>query len=139
VVAGFAPTWQQTAELAALVPFAHLCQDDLRVLAERGSYVNAAPGDVVMTQGEPGVAFYVIESGQVEVVRDLETVGTRGPGDTSARSRCSSTRPAPPQSAPPRRRRLPAGRDAFTTFVAAGFRRGTLRTTVLTVRDEGHR
>src|SRR5450759_5057671 len=49
-----------SAELAALPPFSHLDPTELRLLAARGSWLNVAPGEVLMTQGEAGDAFYVI-------------------------------------------------------------------------------
>src|SRR6201999_3981577 len=67
-IAGFAPTLHQTAELAALPPFGHLADGDLRLLAAQGTWVNASPGEVLMPQGEVGDAFYVIASGQLDIV-----------------------------------------------------------------------
>lgn len=38
-------------------------------------------GQIVVTQGTPGQAFYLILSGRVELVRDGASLGTFGPGD----------------------------------------------------------
>lgn len=139
VVAGFATTWQQSAELAALPPFSHLGPDELRVLAARGSWLNVAPGEVLMTQGEPGDAFYVIKSGQLEVIEDGVTVRTCGSGeyvgeiallfDTPRTATVRTTTSA-------HLYRLDS--DGFTTFVAARFHRGTLCTNVVVDRDWNH-
>ena len=39
------------------------------------------PGQIVVTQGTPGQAFYMITSGQVEILRDGRSLGAFGPGD----------------------------------------------------------
>lgn len=36
---------------------------------------------IIVTQGTPGQAFYLILSGRVEIVRDGTSIGTFGPGD----------------------------------------------------------
>ena len=139
VVAGFATTWQQSAELAALPPFSHLDPTELRLLAARGSWLNVAPGEVLMTQGEAGDAFYVIESGQLDVIEDRVTVRTCGPGDYVGEIALlfDTPRTATVQTTTSAHLyRL--DRDGFTTFVAARFRRGTLRTNVLVERDWNH-
>lgn len=43
--------------------------------------VEAAPGDVVIREGDEGDRFYVIESGTVEVTKDGRHVADLGPGD----------------------------------------------------------
>jgi putative peptide zinc metalloprotease protein len=139
IVPGYATTWQQTAELAALPPFSHLGPDELHLLAGRGSWLHVGPGEVLMTQGEPGDAFYVIESGQLEVTQDGVSVRTCGPGehvgeialllDTPRTATVRTTTPA---------HLYRLDRDGFTTFVAAGFHRGTLRSNVFVERDWDH-
>lgn len=79
-VPDFAPTLQQVAELRSLPPFQHLEPVQLSELLEHGDWVNLEPGTEVIRQGDPGDAFFAIRSGQVEVVRDGERVGTLGPG-----------------------------------------------------------
>jgi CRP-like cAMP-binding protein len=92
-----------------------------------------------MTQGEAGDAFYVIESGQLEVIENEMRVLTCGPGeyvgeiallfDTPRTATVRTTTSA---------RLYRLDRDGFTRFVAARFRRGTLRTNVLVERDWNH-
>ena len=128
-----------SAELAALPPFSHLDPTELRLLAARGSWLNVAPGEVLMTQGEAGDAFYVIESGQLDVIEDRVTVRTCGPGDYVGEIALlfDTPRTATVQTTTSAHLyRL--DRDAFTTFVAARFRRGTLPTHVLVKRDWNH-
>jgi putative peptide zinc metalloprotease protein len=139
VVTGFAPTWQQTAELAALPPFSHLGPEDLRVLAERGSWVNLTPGQVIMTQGEPGDAFFVIESGQLDIITDGVTVRTCGLGEHVGEIALLLDAPRNATVRADTAARLyRLDRHGFTTFVAAAFRRGTLLNNVFVDRDGDH-
>lgn len=39
------------------------------------------PGQIIVTQGTPGHAFYLILSGSVEILRDGTSLGAFGPGD----------------------------------------------------------
>lgn len=39
------------------------------------------PGQVIVTQGTPGQAFYMILAGRVEILRDGVSLGAFGPGD----------------------------------------------------------
>jgi len=39
------------------------------------------PGQIIVTQGTPGQAFYLILSGRVEILRDGKSLGAFGPGD----------------------------------------------------------
>jgi CRP-like cAMP-binding protein/Zn-dependent protease len=139
VEAGFTTTWQQSAELAGLPPFSHLDPAELRALAASGSWLNVAPGEVLMTQGDPGDAFYVIESGQLDVIENGVRVRTCGPGeyvgeiallfDTPRTATVRTTTSA---------HLYRLDRDAFMTLVAARFHRGTLPTHVLVERDWNH-
>ena len=54
---------------------------DLALVLDHGTWVTPAPGDTLITQGEPGDAFYAIGAGQVDVTRDGDPVATLGPGD----------------------------------------------------------
>jgi MFS family permease len=58
-----------------------LPEPTLEALARATVRVEAAPGDVVIREGDPGDLFYVIESGEVEVTKDGRRVATLGPGD----------------------------------------------------------
>ncbi|UQX89280.1 cyclic nucleotide-binding domain-containing protein [Jatrophihabitans telluris] len=128
VGAAFAPTLQQLHELAALPPFAHLAADDLRLLAAQGTWIAVAPGQTIMTQGEGGDAFYVIGSGRLDIIENGTTIATRSAGEHVGERAllCESPRAATVRAATPTRL-FRLDRDGFTTFVAAGFHRGTLR------------
>lgn len=69
------------ADVAAIPLFRDLSSAELDLLLTRLTPVSAAPGQAIFQQGEPGDRFYVIRSGQVEVVRDGEQIATRGKGE----------------------------------------------------------
>jgi CRP-like cAMP-binding protein len=109
------------------------------MLAERGSWVNVAPGQIIMTQGEPGDAFYVIESGQLDIITDGVTVRTCGPGEHVGEIALLLDAPRNATVRAGTTARLyRLDRDGFTTFVAAGFGRRTLRNDVFVDRDGDH-
>ena len=51
-------------------------------LARHVEHVTIKPGQTVCVQGEPGDAFYVIESGDAAVLGDGKLLRTLGPGDS---------------------------------------------------------
>ena len=125
VLRAIEPTLAEMAELAALPPFAHLGSAGLRALVERGTWVQAHPGQVLMTQGEAGDAFYVVAAGRLEVVQDGTVVRTPGPGDHVGE--LALLRDAPRNATvrtvtPGRLFRL--DRAAFDDLVAGAFRAG---------------
>ncbi|HEY7660700.1 MAG TPA: cyclic nucleotide-binding domain-containing protein, partial [Actinomycetota bacterium] len=61
--------------------FASLSAPELEGLASRLTEVQAAPGTAIVRQGETGHHLYVIEDGEVEVIRDGRPVATLGRGD----------------------------------------------------------
>jgi CRP-like cAMP-binding protein/Zn-dependent protease len=77
----FAPTMQAYAELRSLPVFRSLTTSDLALVLQHGTWLTPMPGDELITQGEPGDAFYAIGAGQVDVARDGDAVATLGPGD----------------------------------------------------------
>src|SRR5439155_3457255 len=68
-VPSFAPSVQQAMELRDLSCFAHLESDELVALLERGRWMNVAPGEHIIEEGEDGDAFYAIRSGRVDVIQ----------------------------------------------------------------------
>ena len=76
----FAPTLQAAAELRELKAFSHLEPDELAKVLEQGEWVNVAPGELILEEGEVGDAFYAIRSGQAEVFEGESHVHTLGPG-----------------------------------------------------------
>ena len=77
----FAPTMQSLAELRDLPVFRYLRSESLSYLLEHGDWVEWAPGEEPIVQGEPGDAFYAIASGQADVIRDGRVVAVTGAGD----------------------------------------------------------
>jgi CRP-like cAMP-binding protein/Zn-dependent protease len=77
----FAPTMQAFAELRAVTAFRRLTLDDLAVVLEHGTWVQAAHGEILVEQGEIGDAFYAIAAGQADVIVDGSPIATLGPGD----------------------------------------------------------
>jgi CRP/FNR family transcriptional regulator, cyclic AMP receptor protein len=69
-------------EFVARVPiFAHCTPDEIAAItgvAQEGFF---APDQIIVTQGTPGQAFYLILSGRVEILRDGKSLGAFGPGD----------------------------------------------------------
>jgi CRP-like cAMP-binding protein len=61
--------------------FALLPAPELEGLAARLTERTATPGAAIVRQGATAKHFYVIEEGEVEVVRDGRIVGALGPGD----------------------------------------------------------
>lgn len=59
--------------LAKVELFADLDKEDLQRIAKACVVREFKPGDVIVRENEVGVAFYVIDKGRVEVVRDLGT------------------------------------------------------------------
>jgi len=123
----FAKTFQQAAELRQIPSFAALGEDDIAEVLEHGDWVNVAPGETIILQGDEGDAFYAIRSGQVEVYKDGEPSGSLGPGshfgevallmDVPRTATVVATTPA---------RLFRLDRDGFERAIAGAFRRGTL-------------
>jgi CRP-like cAMP-binding protein/Zn-dependent protease len=121
------PTLQMAAELRSLRPFAALTSSDIGLLMEHGEWVNFAPDERIIRQGEEGDAFYAVGSGKLEVFRDDELVGILGSGshfgevallmDVPRTATVVAKTPA---------RVFRIDRDAFDRVIAAAFRRGTL-------------
>ena len=70
----------QVALLRSLPHFADLPGPALETLASALERVDAAPGDVIIRQGEPGDRFYAIADGAVAVSVDGRPRGSRGRG-----------------------------------------------------------
>jgi CRP-like cAMP-binding protein/Zn-dependent protease len=135
----FAPTLQQLAELRALPPFERLESGQLRELLEHGSWVNLAPGEVLMEQGATGDDFYAIASGQVSIQRDGKQVDTVGPGGYVGEVALLFDVPRTATAVaytPVRAFRL--ARTGFDRLVAGNFRRGLLKPAVNADRTQRH-
>ena len=83
-------------ELAAMRPvpmFAPLPLTALEQLARSLDPVSFGAGERVITQGEPGNCFYVVESGSVAIIHDGHRETTLGPGDGFGEIALLSDRP----------------------------------------------
>lgn len=124
----FAPTMTAIAELKSLPPFRTLANGSIADLLARGSWVAAAPGDVLVRQGDVGDAFYVLGSGQVDVVQDEITLHRLDPGEYFGEIALLEDVPRTASvvaRTPVRAFRL--DQEGFDGTLRDSFRRGTLR------------
>ena len=70
-----------TAALAAVPLFDGLSRRHVRRLVEVADIVDYRPGRVIVEEGQPGAAMFVILAGQARVERHGRTVGALVPGD----------------------------------------------------------
>ena len=61
--------------------FAGVSTRELEFVASRIDEVSLKPGQTVITEGQPTEAFFILESGHVQVTRDGKSVNRLGPGD----------------------------------------------------------
>jgi CRP-like cAMP-binding protein/Zn-dependent protease len=135
----FAPTLQAVAELQALPPFSTMSATQLAELLESGRWVNVAPGEAIVEEGEPGDAFYAIRSGQVDVIRGGATVSMLGAGSFFGEialledvPRTATVRARTPVRA------FRLEREGFARLVRDAFRAGTLKPHALVSRSQEH-
>jgi CRP-like cAMP-binding protein/Zn-dependent protease len=124
----FALTLQTMAELRDMPAFSTLGTEELDELLDHGSWVTAAPGEVLVQQGAVGDAFYALRSGQVDVIRDAKRLATLGPG--SHFGEIALLRDVPRTASvvartPVRAFRL--DREGFDRVVREAFHRGVLK------------
>lgn len=67
--------------LARVPLFANCSLAEIEAVAKVAQEHSFEPSQVIVTQGTPGQAFYMILSGRVEILRDGSSLGTFGPGD----------------------------------------------------------
>jgi CRP-like cAMP-binding protein len=71
-----------TEEFLARVPlFASCTAPEIAAMAATMQEHSFESGQIIVTQGTPGQAFYLIVSGRVEMSRDDSTIGAFGAGD----------------------------------------------------------
>jgi CRP-like cAMP-binding protein len=69
-------------EFLGRVPiFSNCTADEISAIAGVAQESFFQPGQIIVTQGTPGQAFYMITSGRVEILRDGVSLGAFGPGD----------------------------------------------------------
>ena len=124
----FGHTMQALAELRELSVFHGLDSEQLNLILEHGEWIAAVHGDELVTQGEPGDRFYVIESGRAEIVRDGAAIASVSKGMYFGEVALLRDVPRTATVVASTPMRLFAlDRDGFELVVADAFRRGTLR------------
>lgn len=124
----FGHTMQALAELRELSVFHGLDSEQLAAILEHGGWIAASPGEVLVTQGEPGDRFYVVASGRAEVIRDGARVGSVSKGRYFGEVALLRNVPRTATVTASTPMRLFAlDREGFELVVADAFRRGTLR------------
>jgi len=69
-------------EFLARVPiFANCTPSEIEAIVAVAQESAFQEGQIIVTQGTPGQAFYLILSGRVEIIRDAQSLGAFGPGD----------------------------------------------------------
>ena len=61
--------------------FSNCAPEEIKVIAGVAQESFFQPDQVIVTQGTPGQAFYMILAGRVEILRDGVSLGVLGPGD----------------------------------------------------------
>jgi CRP-like cAMP-binding protein len=127
-VEGLMGSATQLAEVRSLAPFRHLSAVDAEALREAGSWIQVAPGDEVVRQGESGDHFYAVASGQLEVDKDGEIVATiKAGGFFGELALLNDARRAATVRATTPARLFQLDREGFDRLVAGAFHRGTVR------------
>jgi len=67
--------------LARVPIFANCTAEEIGAIASVAQESGFGADQIIVTQGTPGQAFYLILSGRVEIIRDGQSLGSFGPGD----------------------------------------------------------
>jgi len=67
--------------LARVPIFGNCSPDEIQAIAAVAQESFFQPGQIIVTQGTPGQAFYLVLEGRVEILRDNKSLGAFGPGD----------------------------------------------------------
>lgn len=67
--------------LARVPIFGNCTADEVSAITAVAQESFFQPGQIIVTQGTPGQAFYLILAGRVEILRDGTSLGAFGPGD----------------------------------------------------------
>ena len=69
-------------EFLARVPIFSSCTpEEVAAVSAVAQESGFQTGQIIVTQGTPGQAFYLILTGRVEIIRDGQSLGAFGPGD----------------------------------------------------------
>jgi hypothetical protein len=72
---------REIAALRAVPDFAPLPPPQLEGIAARAQWLTAAPGEVVIREGDPGDRYFILESGSARVTQRGVELRTMGPGE----------------------------------------------------------
>jgi putative peptide zinc metalloprotease protein len=130
---------RSVSELRSLEAFQGLDDADAARLMKGARFVNFAPGERIVKQGDEGDSFFVVARGQLEVIENRTKKGRLGPGayfgeiallaDVPRTATVKAVTPA---------RVLELDRKAFEKVLAKSFRRGTLAPSRALTREMEH-
>ncbi len=125
--------------IRSLEPFRTLDDGDAVRLAKGSDWASYAPGERIVKQGDEARSFFVVASGQVEVVENRRVRGRLGPGSyfgeialLADMPRTATVRAVTPT------RVLELDRSAFDRVLAKSFRRGKLAPSRSLTREWEH-
>jgi cAMP-dependent protein kinase regulator len=124
----FGHTMQSLVELRELPVFRGLDASQLHDVLEHGGWITVPPGSQVVTEGDPGDAFYAVVSGRADVMRDGRVLKTMAAGTYFGE--VALLRDVPRTATVVARtamRLFRLDREGFDKVIADAFRRGTLR------------
>ncbi|MFY9586925.1 MAG: cyclic nucleotide-binding domain-containing protein [Actinomycetota bacterium] len=123
----------------SLEPFRTLDDADAARLAKGSEWLSVAPGERIVKQGDEARSFFVVASGQVEVVENRRVRGRLGPGSYFGEVAllADTPRTATVRAVTPTRV-LELDRTAFDRVLAKSFRRGKLAPSRSLARDMEH-
>jgi CRP-like cAMP-binding protein/Zn-dependent protease len=124
----FGHTMQSLVELRELPVFRGLDASQLHDVLEHGGWITVPPGSQVVTEGDPGDAFYAVVSGRADVMRDGRVLKTMAAGTYFGE--VALLRDVPRTATVVARtamRLFRLDREGFDRVIADAFRRGTLR------------
>jgi putative peptide zinc metalloprotease protein len=130
---------RSVALIRSLDPFRSLDDADAARLVKGADFRNFGPGDRIVKQGDPGDSFFVVASGQVEIVENRRVRGRLGPGAYFGEVAllANSPRTATVRAATPSRV-LELDRKSFDRVLAKSFRRGRLAPSRALTMDREH-
>ncbi len=67
--------------LAGVALFSRCTAGELKTVARHVELVSFEPGEVLMAEGDPGDALFLILAGEAEVANGSKVIGRLGPGD----------------------------------------------------------
>jgi cAMP-dependent protein kinase regulator len=130
---------QQIGLVRSLEPFRTLDDADASRLVKGAEWVSVAPGERIVKQGDEARSFFVVASGQVEVVENRRVRGRLGPGSYFGEVAllADTPRTATVRAVTPTRV-LELDRTSFDRVLAKSFRRGKLAPSRSLAREWEH-